>query len=107
MQAEIGGHLIVSRSRRVQSFGRSAELTEMRLDGHVDVFFAVGAVQDKKDATQMIAQIGQGGLGLPDRDYYLDEGQEAKGLREAYRAHLERMFALVGRKPAAAKKPSS
>lgn len=73
----------------------------------VDVFFAVGAVQDKKDATQMIAQIGQGGLGLPDRDYYLDEGQEAKGLREAYRAHLERMFALVGRKPAAAKQAAA
>jgi putative endopeptidase len=73
----------------------------------VDVFFTLGPVQDKKDATQMIAQIGQGGIGLPDRDYYLDESPPAKELREAYRAHLQRMFALIGLAAGAAKQAAA
>ena len=49
-----------------------------------------------KDATQVIAEADQGGLGLPDRDYYLkDEADKAK-LRQQYLAHVQKMLALVG-----------
>ena len=44
----------------------------------------------------MIAGFDQGGLGLPDRDYYLESKGNMKQVRDAYRAHVERMFALTG-----------
>ena len=69
----------------------------------IDVLFDLGPIQDKKDATQMIAQIGQGGLGLPDRDYYVNTDEHSVELREAYLAHVEKLLVLAGRKPAAAK----
>src|SRR5262249_39509153 len=51
----------------------------------------------KKDATQVIAQLAQGGLGLPDRDYYLSDDPRVKELRAAYAKHVETMLALAGR----------
>ena len=69
----------------------------------VAALFRLGPGQDKKDASQMIAQIVQGGLGLPDRDYYVAEDERSQKLRSAYQAHVEKMFALAGRKPADAK----
>jgi len=66
-------------------------------------FFDVDAQQDDKDATSMIAIVDQAGLGLPDRDYYTRDDEDAKKLRAAYRAHLERMFTLASVKGAAAK----
>jgi predicted metalloendopeptidase len=65
--------------------------------------FSVGSQQDFKDATLVIAGLDQDGLGLPDRDYYLLDDAKTKEIREFYRAHLERMFALSGDKPAKAK----
>jgi predicted metalloendopeptidase len=66
-------------------------------------FFDVDAQQDDKDATKMIAIVDQNGLGMPDRDYYTRTDDEAKKLRETYRAHVTRMFELAGEKPQAAK----
>jgi putative endopeptidase len=64
----------------------------------VDALFRIGPGQDKKDATLMIAQIVQGGLGLPDRDYYVNDDARSQELRKAYLAHVEKMFVLNGRK---------
>jgi predicted metalloendopeptidase len=50
--------------------------------------------QDAKDSTKYVADIGQGGLGLPDRDYYL-EAQKADVLAK-YQAHVEKMLTLAG-----------
>jgi putative endopeptidase len=58
--------------------------------------FDISDDQDFKDATQIIATMDQNGLGLPDRDNYLDEDEKAKGLREKYAAHVERMMNLAG-----------
>jgi predicted metalloendopeptidase len=66
-------------------------------------FFSIGPQQDAADATQMIAGIDQAGLGLPDRKYYLDSTGSLAKTRDVYRAHVERMFALLGYKAAAAK----
>jgi putative endopeptidase len=62
----------------------------------VDVLFAFGSDQDFRDATKVIAEIDQGGLGLPDRDYYFKKGKEADDTRAAYVAHTERLFELQG-----------
>lgn len=58
--------------------------------------FDVSDDQDFKDATQVIATLDQNGLGLPDRDNYLDEDEKAKGLRQRYAEHVERMMNLAG-----------
>jgi putative endopeptidase len=51
---------------------------------------------DKKNSEMTIAQISQGGLGLPDRDYYLNKGKRYADMRNAYVKHLEAMFKLMG-----------
>jgi len=56
--------------------------------------FWFSSVQDYTDATMVIAQADQGGFALPDRDYYLTGA--FKGERADYRAHLARMFGLLG-----------
>jgi putative endopeptidase len=58
--------------------------------------------QDFKDATQVIAQADQGGLGLPERDYYLKTDATSVQLREDYVKHVQRMLELSGEPPAKA-----
>lgn len=60
--------------------------------------------QDAKDATKYVADIGQGGLGMPDREYYLkkDDARLAD-VRTKYLAHIEKMLTLAGHKDAAKK----
>src|SRR5437016_13795573 len=59
------------------------------------VLFDFGSSQDFKDSTQVIATADQGGLGLPDRDYYLKDDDKSKELRKEYLAHIQKMFDLV------------
>ncbi|MGA9119466.1 MAG: M13 family metallopeptidase [Bacteroidota bacterium] len=56
--------------------------------------FYVG--QDPKISTDVIAQIAQGGLGLPDRDYYTKEDDHSKTIRDEYVKHVAKMFELSG-----------
>jgi putative endopeptidase len=58
--------------------------------------FTFDSTLDARNATEVIAEAHQGGLGLPDRDYYLREDDASKQLREQYRAHVARMFVLAG-----------
>src|SRR5260221_617295 len=68
----------------------------------VRALFRFGAGQDFKQSTQIIGQLGQGGIGLPDRDYYLKTDDKSKELRDKYLAHVAKMFELAGDDPAAA-----
>jgi predicted metalloendopeptidase len=53
--------------------------------------------QDARDSTRYIVDLGQGGLGLPDRDYYLkDDDARLKGMRDKYREHVAKMLAMAG-----------
>lgn len=70
----------------------------------VDVFFNYGEQQDLKDATKQIAYAQQGGLGLPEKDYYLRTGAKDVKLREEYVAHVAKMLALSGMDAATAEK---
>jgi len=63
------------------------------------LIFGVGVQQDQKDSTQQILSTGQGGLTLPDRDYYLTDDDRSKKLREQYVAHVTAMFVLLGDAP--------
>jgi putative endopeptidase len=59
-------------------------------------FFAFRSTEDNADATKVIAEVDQGGLGLPDRDYYLREDSSSVELRNAYRRHVANMLRLLG-----------
>ena len=61
-----------------------------------DVLFELQAQEDLKDSATNIAYAGQGGLGLPDRDYYLRSDARSALLRAQYRDHVARMLALLG-----------
>ncbi|MDX9845726.1 MAG: M13 family metallopeptidase [Tenuifilaceae bacterium] len=62
----------------------------------VGPLFGIYAAQDRKNTTEIVVNLGQGGLGLPDRDYYLSDDNRSKEIRDAYRIHLQRVFALLG-----------
>ncbi len=62
----------------------------------IPALFGFGAAQDYKNSTAIIAQVVQGGLGLPDREYYLDDKERARKIREEYVAHVARTFQLLG-----------
>jgi len=68
----------------------------------VPVLFRFGSGQDFKDATQVIGQLSQGGLSLPDRDYYVNPDEKSKTIRAKYVAHVAKMFQLLGDDAAAA-----
>jgi putative endopeptidase len=70
-----------------------------------NAFFGFGSQQDFKDATLVIGAADQGGLGLPDRDYYFDA--DKKELRDTYEDHVAKMLALAGTPAAAAKKQAA
>ena len=60
--------------------------------------------QDPKNSERFIANAGQGGLGMPDRDYYTKQDSAAKALRAEYVAHMGRMLALAGEDAATAQR---
>jgi putative endopeptidase len=63
------------------------------------MLFRFGSTQDFRDASQMIAEADQGGLGLPDRDYYTKQDSKSVDLRKAYVAHVQKIFQLLGDQP--------
>jgi putative endopeptidase len=69
--------------------------------------FAYHSTQDFKDSTQQIAEVDQGGLGLPDRDFYFKDDTKSVDLRKAYVAHVAKMFALLGDKPEVAEREAA
>jgi endothelin-converting enzyme/putative endopeptidase len=62
--------------------------------------FTFRSNQDFKDSTQVIAEVDQGGLGLPDRDYYTKDDPKSVELRKAYAAHVAKILELIGDSPA-------
>ena len=69
---------------------------------NVNAFFGYGEQQDFKDARKQIASVDQGGLGLPERDYYLRTGDAAEKTRAQYVEHIAKMLTLIGEPDAAA-----
>ncbi|HXZ32147.1 MAG TPA: M13 family metallopeptidase [Terriglobales bacterium] len=68
------------------------------------ILFEQGSAQDPDDSEQQIAEIDQGGLGLPDRDYYVKDDAKSKEIRERYILHIQEVFELMGNGPDSARK---
>lgn len=64
--------------------------------GSADPLFSFGVGADPANSDLNIAQIFQGGLNLPDRDYYLKQDEATKKIRQAYIAHVKNVFQLLG-----------
>ncbi|MGI9101907.1 MAG: M13 family metallopeptidase [Terriglobales bacterium] len=58
--------------------------------------FSFGSTQDAKNSSEVIAEVDQGGIGLPDRDYYLKDDAKSQELRTKYLAHVQKMLELAG-----------
>jgi endothelin-converting enzyme/putative endopeptidase len=71
---------------------------------NVAAFFGLGAEQDLKDATREIATVDQGGIGLPEKDYYLRSGAKDDEIRGQYVQHIANVLKLLGTSPDAAGK---
>jgi putative endopeptidase len=88
---------------RIASIKSKAEIADVAASMvHSNALFRFDSTQDFRDANQVIAEADQGGLGLPDRDYYVKEDPKSVNLRKAYVAHVEKMFELLGDQPDAA-----
>jgi putative endopeptidase len=75
-----------------------AVIAQLQREG-ASVVFRFGSGQDIKDSTRVIATAGQGGLGMPDRDYYFREDDKSKQLRADYQGHVAKMLELAGDAP--------
>ena len=71
------------------------------------ILFSEGSTQDPDNSEQQIAEIDQGGLGLPDRDYYIKDDAKSKETRERYVEHVQKVFELMGEPTATAKKDAN
>jgi putative endopeptidase len=71
-------------------------LGELAASGDPAPLFRFGVQQDEKDSSKQIAGISQGGLSLPDRDYYIVDNKRFQAIRQQYREHLTKMFTLAG-----------
>ena len=65
----------------------------------IRVLFSFGQMPDMHDSRQTIANLDQGGLTLPDRDYYLKDDAKSVETRQKYLEHVQKMFELAGDKP--------
>jgi endothelin-converting enzyme/putative endopeptidase len=77
--------------------------TYFRYTYNGSMLFSAGSTQDPDDSEKMIAEVDQGGLGMPDRDYYVKDDAKSKETREHYLAHVQKVFELTGEPPAQAK----
>jgi len=90
---------------RLDAIASRADLTRALARGHHhgwDPLFNFGGTPDFKNSTMVIAAASQGGLGLPDRDYYVRDDSTARTLRTAYLEYVSRTLGLLGDAPAVA-----
>lgn len=86
----------IKRIRAIQSVSEVApEVARLQQVG-VDVFFTFSSSPDYNNAMRMIAEADEGGLGLPDRDYYTRKDAKAEETRAKYVAHIQQMLEYIG-----------
>ena len=85
---------------------REFQLVCAKLDrkGENTMMFGVGVGSDMRNASMNLVSIGQGGLGLGTKDYYLNDDEQTVRIREAYKTYMTNLYGLVGNDEAVAKK---
>ena len=80
------------------------QLTYFRYSYTSSLLFSAGSTQDPDNSEQEIADVDQGGLGMPDRDYYTKDDAKSQETRQRYLQHVGKVFELIGESPDAARK---
>ena len=100
-----GAAVLAPMMKRINGIKSSKPLIEEISNLHrqgISALFTFSAIQDFHNSNMMIANLDQGGLGMPDRDYYLKNDPKSEEIRNQYAAHVQKMFELAGEKPAEA-----
>lgn len=93
---------IANELERIDTIRNPGELIELIAHQHrlgIAPLFSFSVDQDYKNATRNVPHLMQGGLGLPDRDYYTKSDARTKKIRAEYLEHVNRMFRLLGDAP--------
>ena len=94
---------VLTRIRSIKDTkGLLAEIALEHTEG-IGTVFSFGISPDDKHVTKEMCQFGQGGLGMPDRDYYFDKDARTTKIRDAYQVYLPKMLMLMGEDEATAK----
>jgi endothelin-converting enzyme/putative endopeptidase len=94
----------IARLNSVRELAPLVARLQMASFGYRSILFRGGSDQDPDDSESVIASLDQGGLGLPDRDYYTKEDAKSKETRERYVQHVQKVFELLGDSAETAKK---
>jgi len=90
-------HVEFDRIKAIHDFGSlSVEVARLQRSG-VNAIFNFSSGQDFKNSTEVITQLDQGGLGLPEKDYYFKADKASNETREKYIQHVAKMVELTGR----------
>ena len=92
---------------QINAFSSIADVQKMLEQQHASgnyPLFVLYSSPDQKNSEMVIANTYQGGLGLPDRDYYLNDDSRSKEIRESYIKYMAKMFVLAGSTPEQAAK---
>ncbi|MGA2168606.1 MAG: M13 family metallopeptidase [Terracidiphilus sp.] len=85
----------------------SSLLSQLDNDGTPYGVLSFGVSQDEKDSSRQIAELWQGGLSLPDRDYYIDKSKHFEEIRGQFIDHMKKMLTLAGDTPDQAAKEAA
>jgi putative endopeptidase len=94
----------IERLNSVRELGPLVARLQLVTGGYRSILFRGGSDQDPDNSEQVIASLDQGGLGLPDRDYYTKEDAKSKETRDRYVQHVQKIFELLGDNAETAKK---
>jgi len=96
---EQGAKPLAGELNQIANLKNRDEMVKLIGDLHasgVPALFTLNIAQDEKQSDQYITHLRQGGLGLPERDYYVGTKDDSKKVRGQYREHVAKMFALLG-----------
>lgn len=90
---------IMDKLDRIEEIQNKADIQKLMAEMPTSIstpFFGVSAYSDPDDSNTNVAYVGTGSLGLPDRDYYLEDDDKSKEIREQYKDHIVKMLAYFG-----------
>jgi putative endopeptidase len=103
---KLGAKPMQSKLEKIAALNSVHDLAPLAGSLHIDgeaLLFGSGSQQDPDNSDVMIVSLVQGGLGLPDRDYYTKDDPKSKEIRERYLQYVQKMFELLGDSPEMAK----
>ena len=96
---KLGGQPMQPALKQIQALQNVRDMAPLVARLHLagdTMLFGSGSEPDPDNSDMMIAAVAQGGLGLPDRDYYTKDDPKSKEIRERYVQHVQQMFELLG-----------